>query len=588
MRLLNEARQIAPELELRDYQERVTSGVAQNYGKGDRGIMVYSPTGSGKTEVAIGLIKRIWSSGKVLPINTRPYFIVDRKTLCWQAVERMEGMGMVVSVMQGDNTMIRPNADVVVATVQTLASRFGEKDDLQREMPRDMGMAIVDEAHLLHHFHKQIRKRLDGILMVGLSATPLRHELGTYYQSMVKGPSLRECIKHGWLVPPRCFGPSEPDLSDVSKGTRATGRDYIDSELSDVMRTITGDIVATWKRLGSGYKTICFCVDIAHCEEVAADFRGDGVSAEALHSKMSDDDRDAAIKQFKAGEIQILVAVMILATGFDCPAADCAILARPTLSESLHYQQLGRVLRRHEGKDHALVLDHAGNMARFGNPVDFEVDELDESELKKRAKRKSLDGIKEMAPCLECSYMLLPEETECPECGHSRKRPSYIAVVDGELVNMSTPDGQDRRMEIDGIAARKSFYAQVMHFAISRGMSNPGGFAYHKAIAKFPDAPKPPWAWRDIEPKVPTPTTTRWLNNQYTRDRIAQRKAKENAAPKPTPIKVCPKCGISGVMAECDTGGGGVQYRVRCPQCRKSLSQALPHHEVDSGATVRM
>ena len=70
----------------------------------------------------------------------------------------------------------------------------------------------------------------------------------------------------------------------------------------------------------------------------------------------------------------------MLGLGFDVPAAACAILARPTLSEMLYRQQVGRVLRPCDGKDDALILDHAGNTLRFGLPQDFTVPDLTEED----------------------------------------------------------------------------------------------------------------------------------------------------------------------------------------------------------------
>jgi superfamily II DNA or RNA helicase len=154
-------------------------------------------------------------------------------------------------------------------------------------------------------------------------------------------------------------------LADVA--VASTG-DYKDAELSALMRkkTIIGDIVTHWQRKAENRPTIVFCVDRAHARDVAEDFAATGVPSGYIDMATPDDERAELFAAFRAGTIRVLCSVFVLAIGFDEPRASCVILARPTLSLSLHIQQLGRGLRPFEGKADCLVLDHACNVARHG------------------------------------------------------------------------------------------------------------------------------------------------------------------------------------------------------------------------------
>ena len=486
-------------LALRDYQVDAINTLARNYGQGIKRQILAMPTGSGKTETAAGIFQRVIEAG-IMPPRTVPYFIVDRTVLCQQAAERFERMGFNVGIVQGDNTTPRQgNEDVIVASVQSIRARYKA-----RPVPDDMGMAIIDEAHIIHRRHAQIIKTLDNILVVGLSATPLREGLGRLFQGVVKGPTIAECIARGWLVPFRCFGPQKPNLD----GVEVTGGDYNQRQLGQRMQTITGDIVSSWKALGENRQTIVFAVDIAHAGDIAEDFRAEGIAAAVIHHKTPPDDVADVFGRFESGELRILCSVTKLSTGFDSPIASCAIMARPTLSEALFMQMAGRVCRPYPGKQAALLLDHAGNVERFGRPDDFWVpDSLDDGELASRNARKRCE-LPEMRTCPECTYMVPRAERECPECGLTMGKPNVVVVKDGELVDLDSSADPANKSRCDEALSRKQFYAELLGFARERGYKR--GWAWHKYHTRYGERP----AFGSAKPLEPSLATRRWIKSR--------------------------------------------------------------------------
>jgi DNA repair protein RadD len=123
------------------------------------------------------------------------------------------------------------------------------------------------------------------------------------------------------------------------------------------------------------------------------------------------------------------VTVDVVSEGFDIPAASCAILLRPTKSLGLYLQQVGRVLRPAPGKQHAIILDHVGNVSRHGFPDDHR-----EWSLTDGVRTRSVQAAPSVRTCPACFAAFKPAPI-CPCCGHEqpavKTRP--LRQVAGEL-----------------------------------------------------------------------------------------------------------------------------------------------------------
>jgi superfamily II DNA or RNA helicase len=115
-------------------------------------------------------------------------------------------------------------------------------------------------------------------------------------------------------------------------------------------------------------RAIVFPVNIEHSKALVGEFQSAGITAEHVDCNTESDVRFRAMERFRHGDLTVLSSVGVLTEGFDAPAAEVCILARPTQSLSLHLQMIGRVLRPFPGKRAALIHDHAGNTMRHGFP----------------------------------------------------------------------------------------------------------------------------------------------------------------------------------------------------------------------------
>lgn len=505
------------ELVLRDYQEQLVADIRDAWTR-HRAVLAWLPTGGGKTEIAVHLAQS----------ETCTLFVVDRKTLAGQTRQRYASTyNMLTGLLRGDDSYVRGYEPVVIATIQTLRARW-EHTDVRQLLAR-VTLVVLDEAHIRFKHHDEIVKHIPNARVLGLSATPLRQGLGLTFEALVRGPSYAHLIEAGHLVPARCFVPHGDDLRDAlrSVGVASTG-DFITGALSALMRnkTLIGDVVNTWTERAQDRQTIVFAVDIAHSKALCDGFALAGIAAEHIDHRTNEETRAGIFERFRSGQTRVLCSVAVLAVGFDEPAASCAILARPTLSLSLHIQQIGRAMRPHPGKRDALVLDHAGNVLRHGKAEDFDPPDL--SEIDSRSDRKAPASTSDYYPCSECRAVMSPGQRVCGECGHEMARRNVVHFEPGELVEdaddhqgMSHDDYRDLYLELRGL-----------HEARGKDQHQAARTAYAQLLGNFEF--KAPYTWLSMPAQSPSTRTInldtswriRWAKSQEKKRRAEARTAR--------------------------------------------------------------
>jgi hypothetical protein len=120
-------------------------------------------------------------------------------------------------------------------------------------------------------------------------------------------------------------------------------------------------VVEAWRTYGHDRKCIVFACDVAHSHALAQEFIDAGHPAAAVDGKMKDKDRKEVLNRFREGSIKLLVNCQIATEGYDDPSTEGVVFARPTQSQSLYIQCIGRSLRLFPGKTEALIIDCVGN-----------------------------------------------------------------------------------------------------------------------------------------------------------------------------------------------------------------------------------
>lgn len=494
-------------MKLRPYQQKLVETIRNLFQDHDS-VLATLPTGGSKTETALGMIFEQASH------DYRALVVVERKVLAHQWAQRIAKHGNhIVGIMQGDNTT-RIWANILVATAQTIKSRG---------VPERVGLVVIDESHIWHATHDDIITKT-GAKVLGLTATPLREGLGKRFQKLAVGATIKELIDLGHLIKPRYFAPSQSKVAEAMEGVHVRAGDFAADELSQALREkkIIGDVVEQWLKLGESRQTIAFCVDKAHARELAEQFMLSGIPSASITDDTEDDERAELFADFESCKLRILTSVGVLSVGFDSPIASCAILARPTLSLGLYIQQGGRVLRPYPQKTDCIVLDHAGNTIRHGLLEDF-IPPEDLNEIDKKTDKKSKKEKADVWTCNNCSAVNSLSDDMCTECGNPRRKVTRVVVVDGYLkeVGANDPAFHDAPSG-DQI---KRFYLEARHYCRSKGLNE--GKAFYDTTERFRlTNPKAviKWDWRNDEPLVPSPETSRWYINQWRQKKLLQRK----------------------------------------------------------------
>jgi DNA repair protein RadD len=472
---------------LRPDQVDLISNIRAALRSGCRRLVAQAPTGFGKTIVGATMARGVLERGK------RVVFTVPALSLIDQTIEKFRAEGINdIGVIQANHPLTNPMMPVQIASVQTL---------MRREMP-PADLIVIDEVHRFYIAYAEWTSapRLANVPIIGLSATPWTKGLGQHFDKLVIGATTRQLIDQGFLSPFKVFAPASPDLSEV----RTLAGDYHEGDLGDVMNrnSLVADVVSTWQRLGQRRPTLCFAVDRAHAKNLQQQFISAGVPCGYIDSYTTAAEREEIRTRFHAGELEVVANVGCLTTGIDWDVR-CIILARPTKSEMLFVQMIGRGLRTAEGKTDCLILDHSDNHARLGFATDIIHDKLDDGKVRPKAKPKDAEALPKKCP--QCSFLKPPKTLTCPVCAFTPKPVCQVITTDGDLVELAS-EGALTLIRAD----RRSFYAELRQIAADRGLKQ--GWAAHKFKEKF--GTFPPWDWNDAPTATPTVTTLRWVKSR--------------------------------------------------------------------------
>lgn len=402
-------------MELRDYQTHILDQVKAHMRAGERRLLIVSPTGSGKTVLVAHMLKSAARKGN------KSWFAVHRRELIMQSIRTFHQVGVKHGVIS-TNFPENRNNPIQLVSVQTIARRIGKYDS--------PNIIILDEGH--HAAAGTWRKLFDNYpraFFVLLTATPERLDgkgLKEYANVMINGPSVSQLISDGYLSDYKAYAP--PSQIDTA-GLKKSMGDFQKSALGKRAIVTTGDAVKEYKSRACGKKAIAFCANIEHSKHVVNAFNSAGISAAHVDGTTDAKERDRKIKLFKEGKINVLSNVELFGEGFDVPSIEAVILLRPTQSLSLHLQQVGRALRPADGKSHAIIIDHAGNLERHGLP--------DQPRLwsllgKKERLKNEKETITRVRTCPTCFATQLASSFICRFCGSDVKTQKEIEIIEKE------------------------------------------------------------------------------------------------------------------------------------------------------------
>lgn len=452
-------------LKLRGYQDETLDALRAGFAAGHNVQILYSPTGGGKTEMAIALLEAAKKKGN------RAAMILDRIILTDQTSQRLEKYKIEHGVLMSGHWRYRPYEHIQVCSAQTIEKRGSFPG---------LSLMIVDECHAKRAQTIEFIKNNPDIKVIGLSATPFTKGLGDTYTNVVSTVTTKQLVDQKVLAPLRVFIAKEIDMT----GAKKVAGEWSSKESEKRGMQITGDIVSEWIKktheiYGKPVKTIVFCAGVAHGADLAKKFAEEGYNFVSISYKDDGTFKQDVIEDFARPDTEIhgLIATDILTKGFDVPDVKIGISARPfSKSLSSHIQQMGRVMRSHADKEYAVWLCHSGNYLRFQE--DWEevynngVHELDDA--KEKAKKEKEKKEKEAAKCPMCSALWPSNSDTCLNCGHVRERKNAVQEVAGEMEELAPSASRDTKQD---------WYGMCHYMVKYRGWST--GRAAHTYKEKF-------------------------------------------------------------------------------------------------------
>jgi len=347
--------------EPKPHQLPVLEALATERRHGHNKNLVVAATGTGKTWVSAFDFRRMRQSGLAESV----LFVAHRKEILRQSrnVFRLVLQDHRFGEMLVDGE--RPQRDrQLFASVQSL-----NRVDLAQIAADHFDVVIMDEFHhAAARTYERVLEHFQPKVLLGLTATPERTDgqsiLHWFENRIAAELRLWDALDQGLVAPFHYYG-----IFDPTSAERAWKRGKLhDGELEGIYTAddaratriyeATKRYVVAPKRM----RAIGFCVGVGHAQRMASTFKAKGLSAVALHGKTPTPEREKAVRDLQAGELQAIFTVDLFNEGIDIPRVDTILFLRPTQSATVFLQQLGRGLRRHPQKSHVTVLDFVGHV----------------------------------------------------------------------------------------------------------------------------------------------------------------------------------------------------------------------------------
>lgn len=346
---------------------------------GENRALLISATGTGKTYASAFAMRELGYK--------RVLFLVHRGQLARQTKKSYEKVfANTVSMGLVGAGYHEYDADYIFATVQTLS----RDKHLQTYNPDAFDCIVIDEAHHVPaDTYKHILNHFTPKLWLGMTATPDKrddniegrnvYELFDY--QIAYEIRLQQAMEENLLCPFHYFGITDMEIiGDEQHSTKKISEKQFAQLTSDARVKHIVDQTTYYGYSGERVKGLIFCSRIAESIELSNKFNnainpetGKYYRTIALNGDASEEERQKAFERLAVNEddervlcgeiepLDYIFSVEILNEGVDIVEVNQVVMLRPTQSPIVFIQQLGRGLRKAEGKEFVVILDFIGN-----------------------------------------------------------------------------------------------------------------------------------------------------------------------------------------------------------------------------------
>jgi ribonuclease E len=321
-------------------------------------------TGAGKTVAALGFVEASQTGGVLILTHRRN--LVDQ----FNGELRDRGYAKRISrpLLKGEDSSKGP---VTVETYQWFVRNAGKISSAYT-------IVICDEAHTaLGEKTSAAIRNWTGPIFIGMTATGalIARHVTDLFPTQTSRFDLAQAARRGVIAPLRCVrispGVGVRTIAKVPLRRGEVDTEFDQDELAKLLDQQPFNIAVAnlYKTRFNGVPGVVYAAGVRHAYNLAEAFRAEGIKAQAVSGETPKRELVEILARYERGDVDVLINAQLLAEGWNSPRATVCVHLAPTASKRIYQQRVGRVTRRHPGKEAGLVVDFVHPATKHDDPV---------------------------------------------------------------------------------------------------------------------------------------------------------------------------------------------------------------------------
>ncbi len=321
-------------------------------------------TGAGKTVAALGFVEATQTGGVLILTHRRN--LVDQ----FHGELRDRGYSKRISrpLLKGEDSVKGP---VTVETYQWFVRNAGKISSAYT-------IVICDEAHTaLGEKTSGAIREWTGPIFIGMTATGalIARHVTDLFPTQTSRFDLAQAARRGVIAPLRCVrispGVGVRTIAKVPLRRGEVDTEFDQDELAKLLdqQPFNVAVANLYKTRFNGVPGVVYAAGVRHAYNLAEAFRAEGIKAQGVSGETPKRELAEILARYERGDIDVLINAQLLAEGWNSPRATVCVHLAPTASKRIYQQRVGRVTRRHPGKEAGLVVDFVHPATKNDDPV---------------------------------------------------------------------------------------------------------------------------------------------------------------------------------------------------------------------------
>jgi hypothetical protein len=321
-------------------------------------------TGAGKTVAALGFVDASHTGGVLI--------LTHRRNLVEQFLGELRDRGYSKRIsrplLKGEDSV---NGPVTVETYQWFVRNAGKISSAYT-------IVICDEAHTaLGEKTSGAIREWTGPIFIGMTATGalIARHVTDLFPTQTSRFDLAQAARRGVIAPLRCVrispGVGVRTIAKVPLRRGEVDTEFDQDELAKLLdqQPFNLAVANLYKTRFNGVPGVVYAAGVRHAYNLAEAFRAEGIKAQAVSGETPKRELVEILARYERGDIDVLINAQLLAEGWNSPRATVCVHLAPTASKRIYQQRVGRVTRRHPGKEAGLVVDFVHPATKHDDPV---------------------------------------------------------------------------------------------------------------------------------------------------------------------------------------------------------------------------